>query len=89
MSKGKGFCYYYCLLISIFGCLFLTYIALLCAFDVKELDVEDKTEYTGTVFISAGVYEVIVAILVIYGFITSRRAGNVSGNGYQRIEDEK
>ncbi|CAG9327805.1 unnamed protein product [Blepharisma stoltei] len=89
MPKKRGFCFYYCLLISIFASLFLTYIALLCVADSLQLDVEDKTEHSSTVFIAAGFYEFIAVLMLIQGFLCTKRQGPVQNEGYQKLENKE
>ncbi|CAG9330683.1 unnamed protein product [Blepharisma stoltei] len=73
MSSLKSFCFYYWILLSFFGGWFLTYIAFLCAFDVKDLDVSDKPSHALGAFLSAGFYHLVFFSIIGHTYYKSRK----------------
>mmetsp|Transcript_25643 Transcript_25643/g.44876 ORF Transcript_25643/g.44876 Transcript_25643/m.44876 type:complete len:88 (+) Transcript_25643:1987-2250(+) len=63
----------YCLLISIAGALFLTYLTVLCFIDASVLDLDDKQSHAVSTGIAAAFYWAICLCFVWYRYRRNRQ----------------
>jgi hypothetical protein len=87
MAKSKKLCLNYCLILSTGGTLLLVsfsqlYLSFLCYYDVEELKVSKRTDYTYSILIAAGIYFAIIILCVV---LQAGWKSKIDPEGYQRL----